>query len=99
MTKEAKLKPLMDKSWELAMRKTVFVLSFIIGSYFLVIFATILFYVFFSILTNMPQEYPGMTIWQPFWILALFIGFLVSFFKAIIDIIDEKLEQTTHDVD
>lgn len=59
-------------------------------AYFLAVFLTIMFYFLFTMITNTHQEYPGMIVWQPFWILAVIAGFLVGFFKSIIDIIEQN---------
>lgn len=75
-------------SWKLAINKTIFILSCMALAYFLAVFMTTMFYFLFTMITNTHQEYPGMIVWQPFWILAVIAGFLVGFFKSIIDIIE-----------
>ncbi len=89
MSSESKSESVKTEYWNLAIRKTVMVFCCMAIAYFLVVFSTLMFYVFFSILTQSPQNYPGIIVWQPFWTLVVIGGFLVGLFKAIIDIIKE----------
>lgn len=85
--------PVIDDRWRLAIRKTLFVVLCMIIAYFIVVFATILYYFFFSILTYSQTDFPGMEVWQPFWTLAIVVGFLLGMFKSIIDLLEEKEKQ------
>jgi hypothetical protein len=97
MTSESISESIEHDYWKLAIKKMILVFSCMAIAYFLGVISTLLYYFFFSILTQTSQSYSGIEEWQPLWTLYVILGFLVGLFKAIIDIIKElKIENNNN---